>query len=138
MYDVASDVAAEVKAQAARDIVEGLEKANHSVQNAHNAAAALTVQEFNKISRNVRVTNPYFNPKALEGPIQNYYETVLMLHHLQSQDREIQYPAEATTADKAAESAFQMKIRMAREELEREVREQVEKPGQPAPRGPIG
>ncbi len=138
VYDVASDVAAQVEAQAAEDIAQGLEDANRSVQDAHESAATLTVQEFRRISKKVRVTNPYFDPESLKEPIRNYYETVLILYHLRSQEQHIRYPAGATVAEKAAESAFRMKMRMAREELEREIREQVEKPAEPAPRGPIG
>ena len=60
LYDVASDLAIEIESRASESIKEYSETVNENSRKAHREAAALTVQEFERISGNVRVTNPYF------------------------------------------------------------------------------
>ena len=57
---------------------------------------------------------------------------------LKLEQKHIEYPTGSSLSEKAAESAFEMKVRKATEEFEREIRGQAERPAEQTPRGPIG
>lgn len=128
LYDVASDLADEIKSGADQEFQDNLERINKTSREAHRAAASVTLQVFNDIARRVHVTNPYFDAQALRKPIENYYETVRALLFLRLENRPIRYPAGMESDKKATESPFNVKLRMVREALERAIQEQVSPP----------
>jgi hypothetical protein len=138
IYDVGRDLAQSIKNEAAESVKENLSEVNENARNAHVAAAAMTVRAFEKLSKQLRVSNPYFEAQSLKEPLENYYETTRILILLKSEGKQIQYPPDATPTEKAAATSFDLKMRRAQEELEREIRQQTEKPATDEPRGPIG
>ncbi len=138
VYDMGSELADEIRSRAAASAEEAQARANENVHHAHAAATALTIREFKRLSRSVRVTNPYFNADSLKEPLENYHDTVRVLLLLQLEKEPIQYPDSATPAEKAVESPFNLKLRMATEALEKEIRQQTDMPAPENPKGPTG
>jgi hypothetical protein len=71
----------------------------------------------------------------LEQPLQEFFETVLPLFLLRLENRPIKHPEGMTIDDETTESAFDARLRRARDKLERGIREKVEEPKADATRG---
>jgi predicted nucleic acid-binding Zn-ribbon protein len=135
VYDVASDLATAIEEEADESVRGNQERANQATREATKAAATLTVEEFDKLSKQIRITNPYFEAGSLQEPLEALYNDMHTLILLQREGKNIAYPDDATSEQKQTESAFNMKLRMARERFEREVRQRIERPG-PRPQRP--
>jgi HNH/ENDO VII superfamily nuclease len=127
-YDVGSDFADEIKADADRKAQGELERINATSHQASRAAAAITAKAFENIAKRVRVTNPYFDAGSLKKPIEDFYETIRPLIRLRLEGKPIAYPDGTYTNKDATDSAYKVKLRWAIEQLETDIRQQTEQP----------
>jgi hypothetical protein len=135
MYDMAHDFGDDVKTAAEENARATQDAMNAKVKSAHEVAAAITVQVFRDLAAKIRVTNEYFDAQALREPIEEFYHTCFVLVNLRSEERGTSYPDDATGDEKSKESAFNVKLRRAREKLEKGILERTQQAPKSAEQG---
>jgi hypothetical protein len=133
LYDVASDLAYQIKSDAEREEESHRERVNRTVNQARQAAAEVTLQTFEELAGRLRITNPYFEAQSLKAPLEEYFETVRSLIWLRLENRPATYPEGTSDTERRTESPFNLNLRRAREKLEKDIRGQVEQQRQPDP-----
>jgi hypothetical protein len=133
LYDVASDLADQIKSDAEREEESHREHVNRTVNQARQAAAEVTLKTFEELAGRLRVTNPYFEAESLKSPLEEYFETVRSLTWSRLENRPVTYPEGTSETERRIESPFNLRLRKAREKLENGIRGQVEQQRQPDP-----
>ena len=132
LYDVVSDLADQIKSDAEREEESHRERVNRTVNQARQAAAEVTRKTFEELAGQLRVTNPYFDAQSLKAPLEEHFETVRSLIWLRLENRPATYPEGTSDTERRTESPFNLNLRRAREKLEKDIREQVERQDRPS------
>ncbi|MEX2333488.1 MAG: HNH endonuclease, partial [Pseudohongiella sp.] len=129
-YDLGKELAANIREQARENLRAAYADANDPIRLAHTAARRQTAAAFNELAKNIRVTK-YVQPDemidAIKEPLDEFYGEVHSIYKRIHRGK-ITHPPGAAPANPSEEGAIELRLQRAKEKLDRELRNKLQKP----------
>ncbi|MEX0676163.1 MAG: HNH endonuclease, partial [Pirellulales bacterium] len=130
-YDLGKELAANIREQARENLRAAYADANDPIRLAHTAARRQTAAAFNELAKNIRVTK-YVQPDemidAIKEPLRDFYGEVHWIYVQMHRGMKITHPPGAAPANPSEEGAIELRLQRAKEKLDRELRNKLQKP----------
>jgi hypothetical protein len=126
-YDIGSEASDHIRGNAAASRDESYRAVNDPVDKAHREAAEDTANALEEINQRLKDVKPGPQPdelvEAIKEPVNEFYETMLIIYSRLFRGLDLPYPADINVDPATNEGSFELRLRLAKEKLEKEIRD---------------
>jgi hypothetical protein len=125
-HDVGSDTSDQIRGDASSALEESYRAVNDPVEKAHREAAEETANALEEVNQRLKDIKSDLQPdevvEAIKEPVNAFYGSMQSAYLRLFRGMNLPYPRDAQIDSATTEDPFEMRLRLAKEELEREIR----------------